>query len=156
MKPTIANDTATAESQVAISDDLSLAAIGSEDSAHLYRLAVYARYIEDDSYNYTRFIYIHKSSKPVDHANKCALQLELAHKPGSLVDVLQIISDHGLNLTKIESRPIHGKPFEYRFYLDFEFTQKQRDIIDSILSDVKKHCDRMKILGVYKAGIINV
>lgn len=156
MKPTIANDTATAASQVAISDDLSLAAIGSEDSAHLYRLTVYARNIEDDTYNYTRFIYIHKSSKLIDYANKCSLQLELAHKPGSLVHVLQIISEHGLNLTKIESRPIHGKPFEYRFYVDFEFSQKQRNTIDIILSEVKKHCDRMKVLGVYKAGIINV
>lgn len=156
MKPTIANDTATAAAQVAGSNDVSLAAIGSEDSAHLYRLAVYARNIEDDTYNYTRFIYIHKSTARIDQANKCSLQLELAHKPGSLVSMLQVISSHSLNLTKIESRPIHGKPFEYKFYIDFEFTQKQVDGIENILSEIKRCCDRMKVLGVYKAGIINV
>ena len=156
MKPTIANDTATAAAQVAGSNDVSLAAIGSEDSAHLYRLSVYARNIEDDTYNYTRFIYIHKSTARIDQANKCSLQLELAHKPGSLVSMLQVISSHSLNLTKIESRPIHGKPFEYKFYVDFEFTQKQVDGIENILSEIKRCCDRMKVLGIYKAGIINV
>ncbi len=156
MKPTVAADTATAAALIAASDDLSMAAIGSADSAHLYRLAIQARNIEDDKKNYTRFIYVRKDTHKILEANKCSLQFEVAHRPGSLIKTLHVISDHQLNLTKIESRPIHGKPFEYQFYVDFEYTHDQAPHIESAIEQIRANCDRLLVLGIYKAGIIDI
>ncbi|MEI7653265.1 MAG: prephenate dehydratase domain-containing protein [bacterium] len=166
MKPTVAADTATAAALVAASDDFSMAAIGSADSAHLYRLAIQARNIEDDKKNYTRFIYVRNTPRAVipdvirdpviANANKCSLQFEVAHKPGSLIRTLQVISDHKLNLTKIESRPIHGKPFEYQFYVDFEFSHEQTAQMHKILEAIRANCDRLQVLGIYRAGVLEM
>ena len=156
MKPTIATDTATAAAQVAASSDTHVASIGSADSAHLYRLGVYAKNIEDDKQNYTRFIYVRKDKQTITGSSKCSLQFEVTHKPGSLIRTLQVISDHQLNLTKIESRPIHGKPFEYQFYVDFEYTPDQSATIPKALDLIKGQCDRLLVLGIYKAGIIHI
>jgi prephenate dehydratase len=156
MKPTVATDTATAAAQVAESADVSIASIGSTDSAHLYRLGVFASNIEDDKQNYTRFIYVRKDRHEVSDANKCSLQFEVAHKPGSLIRTLQVISDRQLNLTKIESRPIHGKPFEYQFYVDFEYVKDLSSTIPKTLDLIKVNCDRMQVLGIYKAGIMHI
>lgn len=156
MKPTVAQDTATAAHQVASSDDTTLAAIGGIDSAHLYRLQVLASHVEDDRYNYTRFVYITKTKQKDERANKCSLQLEVKHEPGSLVHVLQVLNTYGLNMTKIESRPIHGKPFEYQFYLDFEFDVHKRDVAEKAIDDIVKKSNYVKVLGIFKAGIITI
>ncbi len=156
MKPTVAIDTATSAYQVASSDDMTVAAIGSLESAHLYRLHVLARNIEDDINNYTRFVYIIKKKADNPQANKCSLQFEVKHEPGSLVRVLQVLSAHKLNLTKIESRPIHGKPFEYQFYMDFEFDPKDREELDTVIDELRRNTHIVKILGMYKAGKLDI
>lgn len=156
MIPTLATDTATAAAMVAGSKDDTIGAIGSLESAHIYRLDVTARNIEDDSANYTRFVYIEQSQRIAPDSSKCALLFEVKHQPGSLIKVLEVINRHGLNITKIESRPIHGKPFEYQFYLDFEFTGDQRPTLDTILSEITQSSHRLKVLGVYKAGVLMV
>lgn len=141
---------------MAASSDTHVASIGSADSAHLYRLGVYAKNIEDDKQNYTRFIYVRKDKQTITDSSKCSLQFEVTHKPGSLIRTLQVISDHQLNLTKIESRPIHGKPFEYQFYVDFEYTPDQSGAIPKALDLIKAQCDRLLVLGIYKAGIMHI
>jgi prephenate dehydratase len=155
MRPTVANDTATAAYQVASSTDMNIAAIGSLEAAHLYRLYVLAKHVEDDRYNYTRFVYITKQNSKVNGANKCSLQLEVKHEPGSLVQVLQILKKYSLNMTKIESRPIHGKPFEYQFYLDFEFDPDDKQTLDLVLDEMRTNSHRVQILGLYKSGLLN-
>lgn len=156
MKPTVAIDTATSAYQVASSDDMTVAAIGSLESAHLYRLDVLVRNIEDDRNNYTRFVYITKNKGNNPQTNKCSLQFEVKHEPGSLVRVLQVLSTHKLNLTKIESRPIHGKPFEYQFYMDFEFDPKHREGLDAVIDELRRNAHTVKMLGIYKAGEMDI
>lgn len=149
MKATAAQDTATASALVASSSDISIAAIGGLESSHLYRLQIVAKKIEDDRYNFTRFVYISKSKNhEAKNANKCSLQIELAHTPGSLVATLSVLQKYNLNMTKIESRPIHGKPFEYQFYLDFEFGSK--GVLEKALSEMKKTTHKIKELGFYE------
>jgi len=152
MKPTVAADTATSAYQVASSDDLTIAAIGGLESAHLYRLHVLAEHIEDDRYNYTRFLYISKSAVMIQKSNKCSLQFEVKHEPGSLVQMLKVLHKHRLNMTKIESRPIHGKPFEYNFYVDFEFDPNIRNELNGVIDELKRNTHTVKILGMYEAG----
>lgn len=156
MKPTIALDTATAASQVASSSDMTLAAIGSLESAHLYRLHVLADHVEDDRYNFTRFVYITKQETVDPQANKCSLQLEVRHKPGSLVKLLQVLHEQSLNMTKIESRPIHGRPFEYRFYLDFEFNQGSVVSAKEVIEKMRTSCLHLNVLGMYQAGVFDI
>jgi chorismate mutase/prephenate dehydratase len=156
MKPTVALDTATAAHQVASSDDMTVAAIGGIESAHLYRLSVLADHVEDDRYNYTRFVYITKTKQKNTEANKCSLQIEVKHEPGSLMSVLRVLSEYSLNMTKIESRPIHGKPFEYQFYLDFEFDPLKLEVAEKAIDDIMRKSNRVKVLGMFKAGVIAV
>ncbi|MBP6993957.1 bifunctional chorismate mutase/prephenate dehydratase [Candidatus Woesebacteria bacterium] len=156
MKPTVSKDTATAAFEVASSDDFGIAAIGSLESAHLYRLQVLKRNVEDDRHNYTRFVYISKQKESMSSATKCSLQFEVKHEPGSLVMVLNVLKDRGLNMTKIESRPIHGKPFEYRFYMDFEFDSSTYDVHKDILEKLKDSTHAIKLLGLYASAKITI
>lgn len=156
IQPTISKDTATAASEVASSDDHTIAAIGSLESAYLYRLQVLKRNIEDNQHNYTRFVYISKREHDLAEATKCSLQFELKHEPGSLVMVLNVLKDCGLNMTKIESRPIHGKPFEYRFYMDFEFNSLVHDMFKETLDKLRDSTYALKLLGVYPSTKIEI
>jgi prephenate dehydratase len=122
IKSVVHADTAGAAADVAASGDPSLGSIASRESAEIYGLKVLRAQIEDEPNNYTRFLFVTKRAEPVAHANKCSLSFTLEHTPGKLASVLQHLSQHGMNLMKIESRPIKTKPFEYVFYVDVEFT----------------------------------
>ena len=142
------SDTAAAAKQVKTRGDPSLAAIASEEAAKLYGLTIIRRNIEDNRSNFTRFVTIKRKLERAADADKCSLILSLPHAPGSLMRALQVISDEGLNLTKIESRPITGKPFEYHFYIDFEF----RGIdLDRAIKNMSTRATIVKNLGIYKA-----
>ncbi|MFO0703847.1 MAG: prephenate dehydratase domain-containing protein [Patescibacteria group bacterium] len=150
--PKAADDTASACAMVASSNDPNIAAIGGDESAHLYRLQTLVEHIEDDKYNFTRFVYISKSNIKNQNANKCSLEIELAHEPGSLVTVLQVLGKHKLNMTKLESRPIMGKPFEYMFYLDFEY--QDNAMYEKALDEMRRVSHKIQVLGIYQAGSI--
>jgi prephenate dehydratase len=156
MKPTLGPDTSTSAYHVAQSDDLTLAAIGSREAAHLYRLHILASNIEDDRHNYTRFIYVSKKPCEKEKVNKCSLQFEVKHTPGSLVAVLDVLRAHSLNMTKLESRPIHGKPFEYQFYCDFEFSKSQEKTLTEVFHKIEDATQHSKVLGIYEAGTFNM
>jgi prephenate dehydratase len=122
IKSVVHADTAGSAADVAAWGDPTIASIASLECAELYGLKVLRAQIEDEPNNYTRFLFVEKGSPQIEKANKCSLSFTLEHTPGKLAGVLQHLSQHGMNLMKIESRPIKTKPFEYVFYVDVEFT----------------------------------
>lgn len=120
----------TAESAKLISENrLSHhAAIASAQCGDEYGLEVLRKGIESNKLNYTRFLVIRRSEDyeaPKD-ANKSSLRFEAAHRPGSLAEVLQILSKHSVNMTKLQSVPILGKPYQYSFHVDLEWEDAGR------------------------------
>lgn len=79
-----------------------------------------------------------------------SLAMRLAHKPGALRASLEPFSRHGVNLLKIESRPIHGKPFEYQFYVDVE--AEQFEPLEKALCEVRSATSQLRVLGLYAAA----
>ncbi len=114
------HDTAESVEYVMGLGDKAQAAIASEEAAKLHGAAVLARDIETDKHNYTRFLVLHKRNHVGDVVNKTSIMVELANKPGSLYHALGCFESEGINLSKIESRPILGRGWRYYFYIDFE------------------------------------
>ena len=118
------HDTAGAARHLAENPSPGLAAIAGAAAARRYGLEVLAAGIQDDYGNSTRFLVVERglpgrpgASPP---GSKGALAFVAAHRPGSLVEALQCLSTRDVNLTRLDSRPVAGRPFEYRFYIDFE------------------------------------
>ena len=111
--------TAAAAKMVSESEDMTIGAICSEEAAEKYGLDIIMRGFQNNPNNNTRFIVISKKLYISDNSQKISLCFSLLHKTGSLHSVLCRFAVNGLNLTKIESRPIMGTDFEYLFYLDF-------------------------------------
>ena len=112
-------NTAIAAEAVSKSDRKDLAAIASEECAELLGLEIVARGIQNEKGNTTRFAAVSKELAINPNADKISIRFSLMHREGTLSRILGYFSALGLNLTKIESRPIPSRPFEYRFYLDF-------------------------------------
>ena len=124
------------------------AAIGLEETAESSRLEVLARNIEDDPKNVTKFFVIAKSDSPPTGYDETSIALqEYEDRPGLLRDILEIFSSHGINLTKIESRPAKKKLGEYIFYIDLEGHREDKRVKDA-LAKLEKLA-RVKILGSY-------
>ncbi len=114
------HDTAASAAEVAKLGDPTKAAIASAEAAELHGLTVLAREIETNKHNYTRFIVLTKEPAPVNSADKTSIVLEIADTPGALYSALGVFTNRGINLSKLESRPIVGKAWHYIFYIDFE------------------------------------
>lgn len=119
MEPVEYSNTAAAARYVAEERPAGTAAICSEEAAEKYGLRILERGIQNDKNNTTRFLVISKEPLLPEDATKISLCFSLPHTTGSLYNVLERFAMCGLNLTKIESRPIPGRNFEYDFYLDF-------------------------------------
>jgi prephenate dehydratase len=106
--------------------------------------------IEDNPENFTRFYLVRRASEArVDaEANKISLALSLENRPGSLVATLTELASLGTNMTKIESRPVQGKPWEYVFYVDCQM--RSADEAARALEALKPHCAMLKELGFYR------
>ena len=98
--------------------------------------------------NYTRFICISKDLEIYPGANRISLMISLSHEPGSLYELLAKFAALGLNLTKLESRPVVGKDFEFMFYFDFEASVLEPQVI-SLLSEISRTNDTFVFLGNY-------
>ncbi len=124
------------------------AAIGSKEAAELYKMEVIEEGIETDPRNYTRFVVI--SANPIKRGNrkKSSLIFSTGNQPGALFEALKIFADNTINLVKLESRPIHGKPWEYMFYVDLE-ADAEAESFQPILSALKEKTDYLKLLGSY-------
>ena len=143
-------DTAGSVKQLVELGDRQAAAIASEAAARYYGAQILEANIEDNPENFTRFFLVRRSAEAVtdSEANKISLAFTLENRPGSLVTALNALSEIGTNLTKIESRPVHGKPWEYIFYVDCQirsFAEGSR-AVDALRS----RCGMVKELGRYR------
>ena len=118
VEPVAGYDTAGSIWEVMERGSMRDAAIGSPFAARLHGASVLAEGIEDDPQNFTRFLVVARTAVAPRGAVKTSLMITLRHEPGSLLRALEPLAKHGLNVTKIESRPLRGRPWEYVFYLD--------------------------------------
>ncbi len=114
------SNTARAAETVRNADRRDLAAIASIHCADLYELSLLDDAVQDSAHSYTRFVCVHRNLEIYPGANKISMVLSTDHQPGSLYRVISQLAALGLNMTKLESRPIPGRNFEFLFYFDFE------------------------------------
>jgi chorismate mutase / prephenate dehydratase len=124
------------------------AAIASERAAKVYNLRILRRGIETNHKNFTRFFIIGEKDRQPTGNDKTSIIFSTKHSPGALYKALGIFALSGINLTKLESRPIIGKPWKYNFYLDFE-GHKKEEKIRKALESMKNLSISLKILGSY-------
>ncbi|MEG1428058.1 MAG: prephenate dehydratase domain-containing protein, partial [Oscillospiraceae bacterium] len=134
---------------VAESETEGIAAICSREAAEKYGLTILAERIQDDQNNRTRFVVVSKNPLFTQNANKISLCFSLPNATGSLYRVLERFALSGLNLTKIESRPIRGSNFQYDFYLDFNGNIKEENVMQ-LISTLKDELPHFSFLGNYR------
>ena len=149
-----AEDTAGSVREVLARQDKSFAAIASQRAADHYRGAVLARSVQDTAENFTRFVLLlpakEAAAVATPEAHKMSIAMRLAHRPGALLTSLEPFARHQVNLVKIESRPIHGRPWEYQFFLDLESDRSER--LEQALAEVRKATAEVRVLGLYSAA----
>ncbi len=141
----------TAHAAIQAAGDGALAAISSAMAKEVYNLQTVAANIEDRSTNITRFVVIGKTSAPPSGDDKTSLVFSVQDKPGVLHRMLQPFARSRINLTKIESRPIKNKPWEYLFFLDLRGHREQKAIKKAI-AGLEKNCSFLKVMGSYPSG----
>ncbi len=125
-----------------------LAAIGSDLAAELYGLKVIFENIEDNPNNMTRFLVIARQPAKRTGNDKTAVMFSTAHRAGALVDVLNVFSRHGINLTNIDSRPSRRRNWEYFFFVDAEGHFENPNFAEA-LAEARHHCGEMHVLGSF-------
>ncbi len=144
-------NTAMAAQMVSEGDDYSLAAIANPINADLYNLDILSDNIINVDTNATRFIIVSKKKVFVSDSDKLSVSFELMHKTGTLYYMLSHFIYNGLNLTKIESRPIEGSSFEYRFYCDIEGNLLD-EAVKNALTGINSEAKNVQIIGCYRAA----
>ncbi len=142
-------NTALAAEYVANSDRCDLAAICSRECAQLNGLHIINDNIVDSDNNYTRFICISKEPEIYPGADKISFVITLPHTSGSLYSVISKFAAAGINLTKIESRPISGRDFEFEFYFEME-ASVYSDELYAVLSELENSEEKFKFFGCYR------
>ncbi|RKH60887.1 bifunctional chorismate mutase/prephenate dehydratase [Corallococcus aberystwythensis] len=142
-------DTAIAAQMVADRNDVTVAAIASESAASRFGLVVLASDLQPGS-DFTRFVEVARQPTPLapDVPCKTSLLVVLEHRPGALGQVLQRLTQRGVNLSKLESRPIPGAPWQYRFYLDVE-GHAASAAVTAALDDLRPLTSSLRVLGTY-------
>lgn len=144
-------NTAASAKRVVDDVDLSQAAIASKQAAKNYGLIVLKDHLNDLDNNSTRFVVIsHKKMFETD-ANTISICFETLHQSGSLYSVLSHFIFNGLNMTRIESRPIHGKPWQYQFFVDFTGNLKEQ-AVKNALHGIQSETESFRILGNYRGA----
>lgn len=143
------HNTALGAKLVSEAGDISRAAVASERAAAIYGLDILKENLNFNSKNYTRFVIVGKDLELDESSDKISVVLTVRHKAGSLCDVLRLFSQEGLNLLKIESRPIMDKSWEYFFHLDFE-GNLQDPHVSRIMDQIRSRTTYFKILGNYR------
>lgn len=146
-KVTVFSNNAAAAKYVSESDRTDIAAIASVNCAGLYGLSVLSDHVSNSDHNYTRFICISKELEVYEGAGKITFVASASHRPGSLYSLIAKFATRGLNICKLESRPIPGKDFEFRFYFDVEASVWNKDT-QTVLSQLEKE-EFFTFLGAY-------
>ncbi|MCI7644623.1 MAG: prephenate dehydratase [Lentisphaeria bacterium] len=148
VKNTVCENTAVAARYVADSGRKDVAAISSKQCARLYDLAILSEDIQNSDHNFTRFICISKNLRIYPGANRISLIVSVPHRPGALYRMIAKFSALGLNLVKLESRPIPGKNFEFMFYFDLEASVYSPEVLQ-LLDDLSNEPETFVLLGCY-------
>jgi len=132
------------------------AGVAPELAAREYGAQILVAGIEDNAQNFTRFHLIRRTEDPLllpaapEGNNKMSLAFAIEHRPGTLVAALERLARAGVNLTKIESRPVPGSPWEYVFYVDVRFDSPRK--AEEAVAALMEHCRMVKVLGQYRAA----
>ena len=145
-----ATNTAAAAAALAASGRKDMAVIASRECAELYGLDVLKDDISNIKINYTRFICISKRTEIYPDADKFSVMMSLNHRPGALTDVLVKFAAVGVNLTKLESRPVPGSDFEFRFIFDFEASPRDPRVVKMLSGfALDPEIEHFTFLGAY-------
>ena len=147
-------DTAGSVREAIARGDKTHAAIAGKRAATRYHGQIIAEKIQDNAENFTRFVLLRPAkqtaSAPAPDARKMSIAMRLAHRPGSLLSSLEPFARNRVNLLKIESRPIHGRPWEYQFFIDVESDSVPR--LEQALREVREAAHEVRVLGLYPAA----
>lgn len=147
------HDTAAAAEYIAQQANPAFAAIASRAAASLHGLPILRETIEDNKANYTRFMVIEHRKRPIAAAaDKASLVVETNHKPGALAKILTIFADAGVNISKLQSRPIIGEVWRYRFYIDVETAGPA---LHRLLAQCRADSAQVTVLGEYKCDTLS-
>jgi prephenate dehydratase len=147
-------DTAASAKMVSDEKPQNGAAIANLRSAEMYGLEVLETGIETNKRNYTRFLVLSKHGNPTAGTNKASICFEVGHYHGALARVLNIFAENEINLNKIQSVPIVGKPNEYTIHVDLEW--EKPDNYDRAIHQVLKSASSLSILGEYVRGELDI
>jgi prephenate dehydratase len=150
-----AEDTAGSVARVVAEGDASRAAIAGKRAAEQYGGVILREHLEDSSENYTRFLLLTPDERSPDETDKISLVIELPHQPGALHDALEPFARRGIDLLKIQGRPVKGRPWEYCFYLDLPGSPKDVEV-KSALSELRERRVEIRVLGAYRAAVVPV
>ena len=154
LKRVPAEDTAGSVREALTRGDKGGAAIAGRRAAEHYGGVILAASIQDNPENFTRFVLLRPANQAKQFASpgarKMSLAMRLAHRPGALLASLEPFARHGVNLLKIESRPIHGRPWEYQFFIDVE--AEHSGPLETALDEVRKATSELRVLGRYRAA----
>lgn len=145
---TVCENTAAAAQLVAESPRPDIAAISSRNCAALYGLSILSDRVQNSDNNYTRFICIAREPVIYPGADRISLILALPHRPGSLYRAISKIAALGINITKLESRPIPGRDFEFMFYFDLEASVWSPEVV-KLLCELENSSEQFTFLGSY-------
>jgi prephenate dehydratase len=152
----VATADSTAEAvRIVAAEPAPWAALGTPRAAELYGASVLAAGVEDEPGNATRFVWLARAGTELDPAEPAKTSLAFwgtgDDSPGWLVRCLSEFAFRGVNLTKIESRPLRGRLGHYRFFVDCEGAAREEPVADAVVG-LGKHCEQVKILGSYPAA----
>src|SRR5712664_2453268 len=154
LKRVPAEDTAGSVREMMERGDKHFGSIAGRRAAGHYGAMILQENIQDNAENFTRFVLLLPPEEATRYrgadAKKISLAMRLAHKPGALLASLEPFAKHGVNLLKIESRPIHGCPWEYQFFIDVEAADVAR--LNQALTEVRSATSELRVLGRYTAA----
>jgi chorismate mutase/prephenate dehydratase len=147
-------DTAGAAKTISQGKSRNVAAIASKIAAKHYGLRILEENIEDNKNNFTRFLLVSKMPVKEPENPKSSIVFSVKHEAGALFKAMESFSKKGINLTKIESRPKKGAPWNYVFYMDFEGDARKGKCAEA-MAELGKRASEQRILGVYEKGVMD-
>jgi prephenate dehydratase len=155
LKRAVGEDTAGSVREMIRAGDLTRAAIAGKRAAEVYGGTILREHLEDNRENYTRFLLLSPPAASIAErdkkADKLSLVFQLHHRPGALYEALAPFAKRGINLMKIESRPVHGSPWQYRFYLDLQVGAGEKGAAPAV-AELRELAVGLRVLGSYESA----